>query len=386
MNATHKGIVTLLRSAITGERLPLPADFALGNALELTGKHHMAPLIYEGAAACGIALNTPAMGKLFRAYCRAVQVSDGQMEQIGRIFAAFEEAGIDYLPLKGCNMKRRYPKPELRTMGDADILIRMEQYDKIRPILEALGFAFKLESDHELIWQSEKLFLELHKHLIPSYNTDYYAYFGRGWDFARRSGGYRCDMEAEDEFIYLFGHFAKHFRDGGIGCRHVADLWVFLRENPGLDMERVAAALEKLQLSAFFGHIRGLIRYWFEDGAGNERLEMISEFIFESGSWGRMESKILSWNIRTAEKDGGGRLGHLRQVLFPGAGALKERYPVLQRAPWLLPAVWVWRPIYKLLFDRRAVKKQEKALKTLSKENLQARRKFLGAVGLEFRC
>jgi hypothetical protein len=381
MDVTQKGLVTLLRSAITGQTQPLPEGFRLEDGLELTAKHHMAPLIYEGAAVCGLPLTDPSMGRMFHTYCRAVQVSDGQMAEIARIFAAFGEAGVDYLPLKGCNMKLRYPKPELRSMGDGDILIRMAQYDRIRPILEQLGFTFKVESDHELIWQSPKLLLELHKHLIPSYNADYYAYFGEGWAFAHAGAGHRHDMTPEDEFVYLFGHFTKHFRDGGIGCRHVVDLWVYLRACPELDMEKVTAALEKLQLLEFFGHIRRLIDWWFGDGAGDEHLEMISDFIFASGSWGRMEEKILSWNLRSDH----GRASHLRQTLFPGVGRLKGQYPVLQKAPWLLPAIWVYRPIYKLLFDRRAVKRQEQKLRVLTRENLQARQKFLTAVGLQFR-
>ena len=32
--------------------------------------------------------------------------------------------------------KKLYPKPELRVMGDADILIREEQYDKIKPVMD----------------------------------------------------------------------------------------------------------------------------------------------------------------------------------------------------------------------------------------------------------
>ena len=34
-----------------------------------------------------------------------------------------------------------YPKTEMRVMSDADILIRTEQYDKIRPIMVELGYS-----------------------------------------------------------------------------------------------------------------------------------------------------------------------------------------------------------------------------------------------------
>ena len=58
-------------------------------------------------------------------------------------------------------------------------------------------------------------------------------------------------MTPEDEFIYLFTHFAKHYRDGGIGCRYVVDLWVFLRNNPTMDPEKIKRELDKLQLREF---------------------------------------------------------------------------------------------------------------------------------------
>ena len=70
--------------------------------------------------------------------------------------------------LKGCNLKRLYPQPELRLMADADILIRMEQYDQIKSVMQSLGFACERESDHEFIWRTKGLYLELHKRLLPS--------------------------------------------------------------------------------------------------------------------------------------------------------------------------------------------------------------------------
>ena len=123
--------------------------------------------------------------------------------------------------LKGTLLKEMYPKKELRAMGDADILIKTEQYDKIKPIMQGLGFEERTESDHELIWRKPQLLLELHKKLIPSYNKDYYAYFGDGWQLGKPNSNFphRFEMSDEDQMIYLFTHFAKHYRDAGIGIR-----------------------------------------------------------------------------------------------------------------------------------------------------------------------
>ena len=97
----------------------------------------------------------------------------------------FEANGIDYLPLKGCILRSLYPSPELRSMGDIDILIKIEQYKQIRSLLTVHGFRKGYESDHEYAWDKNDVHIELHKRLIPSYNKDYYAYYGDGWQLAK---------------------------------------------------------------------------------------------------------------------------------------------------------------------------------------------------------
>ncbi len=387
MNQIQQGILTLLRSAVTEEILPLPEGFDMEQALPLIRGHHMSTLAYDGAARCGVRLTDPAMRRLFQAYGKILLIHERQMGEVSRIFAAFAENGIDYMPLKGCKLKALYPKPELRIMGDADILIRMEQYDRIKPIMLSLGFAEKDETDHELIWQKDSLFLELHKRLIPSYNADFYAYFGEGWQLAKRQEGTRYAMTPEDEMVYLFTHFAKHYRDGGIGCRHVLDLWVYLRANPELDQAYVAKKLALLGISEFYGNIRRLICMWFEGGESDEKLDFLSEFIFTSGSWGAMESRALSRAVRDSRyalPGFKGKLLYIWQILFPGVDMLKSKYTILKKAPWMLPLVWLIRPFYKLLFERKSLKRHELNLGAITPEAMQTRQKLLNYVGLDY--
>lgn len=388
MNTTQQGIVTLLKSAVTGEALPLPGSFDLEAAYPQVKQHHMSALLYDGAVRCGIPKESPVMKQLFQSYCRSLLVSEGQLGEVKRIFDAFDQNGIDYMPLKGCNMKPRYPKPELRSMGDADILIRLEQREQVEGILEDLGFRFKDETDHELAWVSKKLYLELHKHLIPSYNKDLYPYFGTGWQLARHVSLGLHAMSPEDEFIFTFTHFAKHYRDGGIGCRYVLDLWVFLRAFPALNFEKVERELEKLQLLEFYTNVRALIAFWFEGGPGGEKLDVMTDFVFSSGSWGQMESKILSQTVRDAKHSPlgfSGRLVYLWRTAFPPVSLQRGKYTVLQKMPWLLPVVWLVRPFYKVLFEFSTLKKQERNLAALSREKLTDRQSMLRYVGLDYR-
>ncbi len=388
MDTMQWGVVTLLKSAITQQRCALPAEFDLDAACTAVQRHHMAPLLYEGAVVCGISPQLPVMRQMFHSVCKALLISEGQMRQIHRICAAFDANSIDYMPLKGSNMKALYPRAELRTMGDADVLIRMEQYDRVVPIMEELGFCAGVESDHELHWHHKELFLELHKRLIPSYNKDFYAYFGEGWKLASQQTGTRYAMTIEDEMVYLFTHFAKHYRDGGIGCRHLVDLWVFLRAHPELDEETVKERLDLLQLRTFYENIRQVMGVWFEGEPSDEKTDYITEFIFSSGSWGRKETHVMSDAVRNSGGSSGrhARMSYLWRLLFPGAKTLQYKYTILKKAPWMLPLVWVYRLFYKLLSrkERRTIKDQKRNLQMRSAENIQSRQQALEYVGLGY--
>ena len=388
MNSTQRGILLLLKSAVTGERYELPGDFSLEAALPVIKKHHLDTLAYQGGSNCGLEEMSPDMLPLLQSYCKHMMRSEGQMAAIAALYAAFDENGIDYLPLKGCNMKSRYPRPELRIMGDADILVRTGQYDRIRPLVEGLGFTFKVESDHEYVWRSPALMLELHKRLIPSYNRDYYACFGDGWRLAKPAEGTRYTMTPEDEYIYIFTHFAKHYRDGGIGCRHVLDLWVYLRCFPELDDGYVRRELGKLRLLEFHGNIRRLLESWFEDGAADDRTAMMTDFIFDSGSWGKWESHILSAGMKNRAEAGSARGGRMRSViktLFPAGRDMALRYTVLEKAPWLLPVMWPVRWVDALLFRRDRVRQKREALRSATTKKIDAYQQAMNYVGLEFR-
>ena len=50
------------------------------------------------------------------------------------------------------------------------------------------------------------------------------------------------EMSAEDEMIYIFTHYAKHYRAAGVGIKHILDLWVYKLYKPELDKSLEAVA------------------------------------------------------------------------------------------------------------------------------------------------
>ena len=282
MDALQQGIITLIRSALTEERYTLPQDFDLESAYEQLCRHHIVPMAYIGAVQCGISQELPVMQKLSQDYLEYKARSEQQMKALEQLFAAFDRAGIEYMPLRGCDLKVLYPKPEMRLIGDADMLVRLEQYERMKQIMTKLEYEEQAEEDRTLIWNKDPLRLKLHRRLIPAYNKAYRAYFGDGWLLASLRSGTQYSMSREDKFVYLFTLFAKHYYDGDIDCRYAIDLWVFRRAYTAFNDTYIRAELKKLRLLTFYDNVQEMLSAWFEDANETEKTDLMTDSIFNS--------------------------------------------------------------------------------------------------------
>lgn len=384
MDQQQKGILTLVRAAITGEPLPLSADFSMEEAFRQIRRHQIPGLAFEGAARCGVDKTHPVMQQLFRVYCMDLQHSQRQMDAVRTLCEAFEVQGIDHMLMKGCNLKLLYPKHELRRMGDADILIRDEQYPTVKKIVTDLGYQEEVGADHTYTWKSDSLYLELHKRPIPKESKDLYAYFGDGWSRTHLCRGHRYGLMSEDEYIYVFVHYAKHYRLGGIGLRQMIDLWVYRRAHPDMDEVYIEKELDKLQLREFYRNTVRTLTAWFEDGAADETTELLGQFIFDSGSWGTYTNTVLSKGVKYRSGKNNVQLRNMLRLLFPSAVSMEGRYRVLVRHRWLLPACWVMRWIDVLIHRQHNIKRRMQEKDILNEEDLSAFEKNMHAVGLAY--
>lgn len=386
MNVTQKSTILLIKSAISGQPETLPEEMDFAQVAKFMKKQGMSAVCYLGALNCGIPEENPTMQQLQDLYCVALISSENQLALIQSITDAFAENGIDHMPVKGTLMKPLYPDHAMRYMCDADILIREEQYPQIRPIMEQLGFAEKGESDHEHIWKQHYLMVELHKHLIPSYNKDYYSYFGVGWDLAKVQDGCRFAMTKEDAFIYDTIHFAKHYRDSTASSKFIMDIWIYLRTYPELDHSYIRHQLGRLRMETFYDNILRVTRAWFEDGQWDEIVERISEnLLSQKSKEEKKEEYAVAQDTRAAQKEGSLKKARRRNILrriFLSKEAMAHSYPQFKKLP--LPIAWVARwgtSVGKLGKTIKAEKEKKKAITAQKVENY---RQDLEYVGLQF--
>lgn len=388
MTDFERGIIDLVKAGVTEKSVSLSQSFDWEQAFKMALKHQIVPMLYYGVK--NSKLNVPAdiLSKLELAAFSSVAVSSKQMYTLEEVFEAFEKNGIEYMPLKGSVLKSLYPKPEMRQMGDADILIKPKQYDKIKPIMLELGFEEKIESDHELNWVKKGiLLLELHKRLIPSYNKDYYAYFGDGWRLARKTETSRFEMSDEDNLIYMFTHYAKHYRDGGIGIRHLVDFYVFLNTKKDINKAYIEKELKKLQLFEFYKNSMRTLSVWFEEAESDEITDFMTSKIMGSGSYGTTDAHIISSAVKTSKTAKTEKVIKLKKIfdmVFIPYKNMKQLYPSLKKLPFLLPIMWIIRLVNTIFNRQDKIKKHNEELKLMSAENITKYQDELDFVGLDF--
>ncbi len=383
-------VVPALVCAAFSERMPavdadeirplLPLLIAWSEAQQLL------PLIVEGL------LRIPDFTDLPEALPLMVRVggmaahSHMQCEVERKLSRAMEAAGMEHMPLKGVWLKPLYPSPEWRCMGDIDILIHPEDIERLTELLEGLGCVKGIESDHEYHFRTkEGMHIELHKSLIPSYDSDLYAYFGNGFARARSVSGwdFRRELSPEDTYLYLVAHMAKHYRSGGVGVRYAIDLMVFRRAY-ALDEARVARELSSLGLHVFEDCIRRLCAVWMEGQPWDDATRRMNRFLFSSGVYGDEQRAAVSCGARLSRSGAKAKHRRYRRILFPSYETMRLRGCTGGR--WRLPLWWVER-WWRLWHTRRAhCREKIRDLSVLSDESVHELMEELDAVGLSLPC
>ena len=385
MESKVKNSVSLLRWAVTGMGPELhEADWI--EILRLAKQYQITLLVLEGAEKAQISVPAQILASLSPLIGKLLLLDQKQRSEAETIFNAFSAAGLDYAPLKGIRLKTIYPDPAARSMGDIDILLRREQLEQAIAVMRDLGFEMEKETPHELVFHRGGVEIELHKCLIPPYTKDYYAYYREDWSFFQpeEKETHCFRMTKEDELVYLISHFAKHYRDGGIGPMHLVDLYLFRRAFQP-DPELVIQKLKALRLDVFYQNLLSVMEAWFDGAQETELTAFLTERLFGNGVWGNQTTWSLAEGVKATQNGSSAhvRLQRVCQVVFPGADYLKYAYPVLQKHPQMLPVVWVRR-----WFDRirqyNRVRSAGAALRNTTDTNVSNYRKDLEYVGLSY--
>ena len=262
-----------------------------------------------------------------------------------------EEAGIRHMPLKGFIVKNLFPSPDMRTMGDIDMLLDPDRIDDAVEIFAKEGFSFHSDGDLHANLCHGNAHFEFHRMLVNESYKNQTAYFGDGFSRAVKCDGYdyRYELSREDMYIFLLAHLAKHYRYGGTGIRTVLDLYIYRKAYPDLDMKYIYTETGKIGIDKFQRHAEEIADDWFS-GSFDGTFNAISAYIISGGVYGIKGMFLVNEVINESEGKSlaFGKFKKIFLMIFPGYKLMCELFPVLQKHRILLPIYWIIRWVKSL--------------------------------------
>lgn len=244
---------------------------------------------------------------------------------VGDIVEKMREAGVDTLLVKGQGVAQCYERPLWRSCGDVDFLLDEENFDKALSFLTPLAQSVDREESYSrhIGMTIDPWVVELHgllrcglssrmDRVIDDIQAD--CFVGgkvRSW----KNGETDVFLPGVDnDILFIFTHFLKHFYKGGIGLRQICDwcrlLWTY--------WEHIDVSLLEKRLRSM-----GLMSEWKAFGAfAVEYLGMPEEAMplySADAKWKRKAARICSFIMEV------GNFGHNRDTSY------YSKYPFLIR-------------------------------------------------------
>lgn len=233
MDWAEENSLKIIREAISGQVEEFPPDTDWGVLEKELNNQALLPMAYNvlnrGCIPEG-GLRDIWIGFIIQhisAWYRILEVQDS-------LVRAMAESGYQFVIMKGFANAAMYPKPEIRTTGDVDFLVRIEEFDEIYQMLQTKGFVPTGEGDsgkHHMNLKKDGVLFEMHKRpagTMRKYSPDNQKvidYFQEGLDHTDTVDLYGYKFPVFDPVrngLMLLMHTAGHMQ-GGIGIRHLLD-------------------------------------------------------------------------------------------------------------------------------------------------------------------
>ena len=271
-----------------------------------------------------------------------------------KILKRLEQEKIWYMPLKGALLKDWYPRLGMRQMSDNDILCDGNFRHRIKEIMLDMGFtcAHYEEGNDDSYCKPPVCNFEMHNELFrPTHDRKIYQYYSSVKErlVKDEKNNYGYHFRTEDFYIYITAHEYKHYTDGGTGVRTLLDTYIFMKKfGDSLDWNYLNAELKKIGIQQYELQNRMLAEKLFASGEPltEEEKNILDYYIF-SGIYGTIDN-----SIKHDIEEKGSKSKYIFSRMFPTMKQIKVYYPFFYRHKYLIPVLWIIRPIKGLTVKR----------------------------------
>lgn len=372
MKKTNLEFLSLLKSSLKNEKYDgEKIDFEdLVYIYKMSEIHHVVPMIYNAAynedffKECDANFQAMFKSSAFRYIFSQIQRTNHFLE----VYKKLSEKNIKILVFKGIIFRNMYNNPDDRISSDEDILIKKEDYEKVKEFFLSEGFEF-IDKGEECAYFSKStgLCIEVSTSLF-SHESKAYGHLNKLFeDVFEKSIKINIDkidiltLSHEQHLIYIVFHNMKHFLTGGFGIRQVADFSKYI-ETYGeyINWEKFWSDLKDLNYDTFalnlieislkyLGFNDDKITYSanitsFDELKNSQKYYINSESlindILDAGVFGASTMDRKHTALMTLDAVEDKKKSNRLKAVFPNVNYLKDNYTYLQKYPTLLPVAW----------------------------------------------
>lgn len=336
-----------------------PEALSFEKLFALAREHSIANMAFYAVERLSVQPDEPLLSEWAQLRDKAIVKDITQLSELELIGEAMSEGGVRFLPLKGSVLKSLYPQSDMRTMSDIDMLIDEENAQKAKEIMLSLGYTCEHfgYDIHDIYYKPPVMNVEIHRALFGEEGQEFCEIFKDPMSLCKPTDGAEYRFTDESFFAYILAHAAKHYNEGGTGIRSFMDIWVYLNAKGNeLDLERVYTMLEPSGFSDMARDFVQLSRIWFGGGESSEKYAKMTAYILSCGTYGTIQNSVDN-KVRA-----NGKAHYLFRLVFPAFEHMKQHYPILKKAPVLLPACWLIRLVTKPFINHKQNAAKVKAL------------------------
>lgn len=285
------------------------------------------------------------------------------------LYRTITDAGIRPIVMKGIICRQLYGAlHDHRPSGDEDILIKKEDFSKLRELMESSGYQMERDviTDEELAAVQEVTFdnpslglhIEVHTNAIgleSGIRRQMNDYFKNVFDDMipmEIQGTQVWTMSHTDHFLYLVLHAFKHLLSGGIGIRQTLDILMYdMTYGREIDQDYIVRCLRESDAELFYNDILEIGKRYL--GFTPEKTtvpncpEELLDDILSNGVFGNSTQVLRTANsmtfAATQNRENYHLFGAIFRAIFPRREFMIASQPELVEKPWLLPVYWIKR-------------------------------------------
>lgn len=385
MNNVQKQFAGLVKAAIHKEKVNLNGrDSQWNKIIEEAKAHDIQGLIYSAIDKNDAEfIGQDIYEKLKKDTLFSAMYQKKHIGRISEIFKKFEIENIDIIALKGLVVRELYPRPDLRTMGDADILVKEKDLNKVKSILEEMGyrangtiknhteFIHDLYSSVEVHWTLGK---DKYIDIVKDEEQDM-------WNRAREIdfyGSKAFSLDIEDLCLYLFIHMKSHVKKG-FGIRQLCDISLLIEKyRNNIDWTRFKNRVSDIDSSKFIGSVLSICNRLLDLEIPKELdsivvkdkkiIDNLINHIFSGGVHGKRNISEKISNISTdigyeGKNKSDSLIKKIFLGIFPPVESIKKTYVYLEKSLILLPIAYIQRIFEITFYDKYKIFRDFKTFK-----------------------